>query len=88
MCTGWPKWGRGLCADQQPRGVLSQPRGGKGDFQLPVLPALTWSGSLGACCWGSLGCRGGMGWLGCQRLGLGLLLWDLQLLNSSLGSSG
>lgn len=36
-----------------------------------------------------LGCRGGtQGWLRCQRLDLGLLLWDLQLLRSFLGSCG
>lgn len=86
-CTGWPQGGRGPCAGKEPPGVLSQPWGRKGDFQLPALWAL--SSSLGACCWGSLGCRGGTeGWSRCQRLDLGLLLWGLQLLRSSLGSYG
>lgn len=58
-----------------PLAVLNQPQGWRGDFQLPVLLSLTQSSWLGACCWDSLRCGGGTaGWLGYQRLDLGLLL--------------
>lgn len=80
--------GRNGEGDHVPHRVLCQPWSRRGDFQLPVLLALTWSSPRGACCRGSLGCRAGMaGWLGHQRLDLGLLLQSLQLLKSSSGSS-
>lgn len=43
--------------ENSPPRVLSQPWGRKGDVQLPALWAQTLSSSLGACCWGSPGCR-------------------------------